>query len=412
MVNYGLCGKSLKHSYSEIIHNLLGNNDYKLINLTEEEFTDFIKSKKFKGVNVTIPYKTIALSLCDNVTPEAARIGSVNTVVNKNGVLYGYNTDYFGFKYMLGKANISICGKKVMILGTGGTSLTARHVVDDLGASEIVIVSRNGDVNYENIYNHYNAEIIINTTPVGMFPNNGETLVDLKCFTKLQAVVDVIYNPLKTRLISDASELGIANVSGLSMLVAQAVMAHELFFDKSFDNKNSIIEDILAKCTARVCNIVLVGMPGCGKTSIGKLLAEKTGMKFYDADLYLEEKINRKISHIIENDGEEAFRCMETDVLAELTKISGCIIATGGGAVLKSINRYLIQQNSICFYIIRDIDKLATSDRPLSKGGTDRLKELFKIRSPLYEQVCDYKIHTNENVKECAERIYNMIYGG
>lgn len=412
MIKYGLCGKSLKHSYSEIIHNLMGNNEYQLINLTHEEFIDFMKAKDFKAVNVTIPYKTDALENCDIVAPEALKIGSVNTVVNKNGTLYGYNTDYFGFKYMLDKAGIDVSGKKALILGTGGTSLTARHVLTDFGASEVIIVSRSGEVNYENVYSHSDAELIVNTTPVGMYPNNGETLLDLGKFTNLKAAVDVIYNPLKTKFISDAEKLGVATVSGLSMLVAQAVMAHEYFFDMKFDDRTAFIENILAKCTAKVCNIVLVGMPGSGKTTVGKKLAQKTGMTFYDSDIYLEEKVGRKIPDIIENDGEESFRDMETECLTELTKISGCIIATGGGAVLREQNRYLIRQNGICFYIKRDIEKLSTKGRPLSQGGKERLYQLYEVRNPIYEDVSDYAVETHENTERCTDEIYDIIYGG
>lgn len=412
MTKYGLLGKTLKHSYSKIIHKLLGNDDYTLINLTSEEFDDFMRKREFSAVNVTIPYKTDALRACDVVSPEAEKIGSVNTVVNKNGVLYGYNTDYFGFKYMLDKAKISVSGKKAMILGTGGTSLTARHVLSDLGASEIVIVSRHGDVNYDNLYDHADCEIIVNTTPVGMFPNNGESLVDLARFPRLLAVADVIYNPLKTKLVADAEACGISAVSGLSMLVAQAVKADELFFSKTCDDAGNVIEDVLAKCTATVCNVVLVGMPGSGKTTVGKLLAEKTGMTFYDSDVYLEEKSGRKIPEMIANDGEEAFRNAETAVLEELTKLSGCIIATGGGAVKRECNRRLIRQNGICVYIRRELDKLATDGRPLSAGGKDRLAELYRERNPIYSSVCDFALDTEENPEKCAEKIHEKLFGG
>ena len=412
MIKYGLCGKSLKHSYSEIIHNLLGNNEYQLINLTHEEFISFMHSKDFTAVNVTIPYKTDALENCDTVSDEAKKIGSVNTVINKNGILYGYNTDYFGFRYMLERAGISVSGKKALILGTGGTSLTARQVLNDLGASEIIIVSRSGDVNYDNVYIHNDAEIIVNTTPVGMYPNNGEALLDLTKFPKLCGAVDVIYNPLKTKFLSDAEKLGVPTANGLSMLAAQAVMAHELFFDKIIDNRTSVIEDVISKCTSKVCNIVLLGMPGSGKTTVGKILSEITRLPFFDADIFLEEKYGRKIPDIIENEGENTFRDMETSVLSELTKNPGCIIATGGGAVLREENRSLIKQNGICFYIKRDTDKLATAGRPLSKGGIEKLNELYTERNPVYESVSDYEISINENPKECAKHINNLIFGG
>ena len=261
MVKYGLCGKTLRHSYSAIIHGLLGNNEYSLINMTEQEFYEFMKKREFSAVNVTIPYKTDALKCCDEVSDEALKIGSVNTVINKDGRLYGYNTDCFGFKYMLDGAGIDVTDKKVLIFGTGGTSLTARRVVAYCGARETVIVSRSGEVNYENVYSHSDADILINTTPVGMFPDNGKSLIDVSRFHNLSGVADVIYNPLRTRLISDAAKAGIPAVSGLSMLTAQAVKAHELFFSIRFDNMDETIEKILAECTSSVCNIILVGMP-------------------------------------------------------------------------------------------------------------------------------------------------------
>lgn len=406
---YGLCGSSLKHSYSEIIHNLLGNMQYKLINLTEEEFVCFMKEKKFGAVNVTIPYKILAATLCDYVSDDAKKIGCVNTVVNKNGMLYGYNTDCFGFRYMLERANINPSGKKVLVLGSGGTSLTARCVLEDMGAEEIINVSRTGPVNYENIYNKQ-AQIIINTTPVGMYPNNSKSLINPEKFPLLEACADVIYNPLKTKFISDAEGLGVCCTNGLSMLVAQAVKAHELFFDKEFDDCYNVIDCVLTKLVSKVGNIVLVGMPGSGKTTVGKLLAEKTGMDFYDSDEYIEDRSGRKIPDIINSEGEAAFRKMETESLEDLTKLSGCIIATGGGVVLKEYNRFLLKQNGKCVYIKRDIEKLATTGRPLSQGGGEKLRKLYKERKCLYEGLADFSVELAENSKQCAEKIMNFIF--
>ncbi len=405
MSSYGLCGKTLKHSYSAIIHNLLGNTDYTLLNMTKDEFYAFMQKREFRGVNVTIPYKTDALAACDEVSPEAAKIGSVNTVIRRGGRLYGYNTDYFGFSYMLDSAGIDVSGKKALILGTGGTSLTARHVLADRKAARISLVSRTGALNYENVYEQNDAEIIVNTTPVGMFPNNGETVVDLRRFPKFCGAVDVIYNPLRTKFISDALALGIPAVSGLSMLVAQAVAAHELFFEKQFADRASVIEDVLKKCTARVCNLVLVGMPGCGKTTVGKKISERTGLPFYDADDVFTEHFGTTPAEVICNKGEAEFRGMETQILAELTKRSGCIIATGGGAVKREENRTLMKQNGYVAYIERAVEKLATNGRPLSYGGTETLKKLFDERDALYKAVADKCFPTEEDPDRCAEKI-------
>ena len=405
MSSFGLCGKTLKHSYSEIIHNLLGDHDYKLLNMSKEEFYDFMKKREFCGVNVTIPYKTDALAACDSVSPEAAKIGSVNTVINRNGRLYGYNTDYFGFSYMLDSAGIDVIGKKALVLGTGGTSLTARHVLADRQAAEVLIVSRTGEINYQNIYEHTDAEIIVNTTPVGMFPNNGESPVELNRFPALCGAVDVIYNPLRTGFISQALSLGIPAVSGLSMLVAQAVAAHEYFFDKPFENRDAVIREILAKCTARVCNLVLVGMPGSGKTTVGKKISDITGLPFYDADDIFTETFGKTPEQVICESGEDIFRGMETEVLRDLTKRSGCIIATGGGAVKRAENRVLMKQNGYVAYIERDVEKLATDGRPLSAGGAERLKKLFDERDGLYRSVADRCFPVAENPDKCAEEI-------
>ncbi len=405
MSSYGLCGKTLKHSYSAIIHNLLGNTDYTLLNMTKDEFYAFMQKREFRGVNVTIPYKTDALAACDEVSPEAAQIGSVNTVIRRGGRLYGYNTDYFGFSYMLDSAGIDVSGKKALILGTGGTSLTARHVLADRKAARISLVSRTGALNYENVYEQNDAEIIVNTTPVGMFPNNGESVVDLRRFPKLCGAVDVIYNPLRTKFISDALALGIPAVSGLSMLVAQAVAAHELFFEKQFADRASVIEDVLKKCTAHLCNLVLVGMPGCGKTTVGKKISERTGLPFYDADDVFTEHFGTTPAEVICNKGEAEFRGMETRILAELTKRSGCIIATGGGAVKREENRTLMKQNGYVAYIERAVEKLATNGRPLSSGGTETLKKLFDERDALYKAVADKCFPTEEDPDRCAEKI-------
>lgn len=413
MEQYGLCGERLSHSYSEIIHKMLGNDAYRLLSMTRDEFAQRMKQRAFCAVNVTIPYKTDAFALCDEVSPEAKSIGSVNTVVNRGGRLYGYNTDIFGFKYMLSRAGIEVAGKKVIVLGTGGTSLTARAACRMLSAREIVTVSRSGreGVDYQSLYDGRcaDAEILINTTPVGMYPDNGKTPVDLspRFFPALEGVADVIYNPARTRLLFDAQARMLRTAGGLSMLVAQAVEADRLFFDKPVDEekRNAAIERILASIEASVRNIVLVGMPGCGKSTVGRLLAERLCRPFIDADDYFTEKFGRTPEQVIRADGEARFRDLETASLADVTKKSSVVIACGGGAVIRPENRELIRQNGVCIYLTRDLDRLATEGRPLSAGGRERLAALFEARDPLYRAAADAVVPLNEDAASCADAI-------
>ena len=406
MIQYGLCGRTLRHSYSKIIHEYLGNSDYRLLSLEKDELYELFEAKCFKALNVTIPYKQDALSLCDIVSDEAKMIGSVNTVVNKNGTLYGYNTDYFGFVYMLKRAAISLKDKKVVILGSGGTSLTAQAVCHGEGAREYVVVSRKGENNYENISLHSDADVLINTTPVGMYPDNGRSPVDLSVFTDLSGVVDVIYNPNKTALVLEAQKRNIPSTTGLPMLVAQAVRAHEYFFDVKLSD--AVIDDIYYKCLMKTLNVVFVGMPGCGKTSVGKAYASLTGRSFLDTDIFVEQQ-GMPIPEIFEKYGEENFRDKETAAIKMLTAMSEKVIATGGGAVKRNENIEMMKQNGVVVYLKRDLDKLSTDGRPLSQGGEEKIKQLYNERHTLYENAADVVIETHEDVDECAKRLYNMI---
>ncbi|MBP3580285.1 MAG: shikimate dehydrogenase [Clostridia bacterium] len=406
MIQYGLCGRTLKHSYSKIIHELLGNEQYNLYSLEKDEFYELMESKGFKALNVTIPYKTDAYNLCDVVSEEAKNIGSVNTVVNKDGKLYGYNTDYAGFVYMLKRAKIDIKGKKVLIFGSGGTSLTARAVCKAEGARQCIVVSRKGQVNYDNVYLHSDAEIIINTTPVGMYPDNGRKIIELSKFPDLTGVVDVIYNPLKTALVLEAQKRGLPCTTGLSMLVAQAVRAHEYFFDVKIED--CVIEDVLVKCMKKILNVVFVGMPGCGKTSVGKEYARITGRSFLDTDVFVEQ-CGMSIPEIFEKYSEEYFRDKETQAIEMLCALSEKVIATGGGAVKREKNIELIKQNGIVVYLKRELEKLSTDCRPLSAGGYDKILELYEQRHEIYENAADIIIETHEDVAECAQRLYRMI---
>ncbi len=406
MIQYGLCGRTLKHSYSKIIHELLGNENYNLYSLEKDEFYELMEGRSFKALNVTIPYKTDAYNLCDVVSDKAKSIGSVNTVVNKDGKLYGYNTDYEGFVYMLKRAKIDIKDKKVLILGSGGTSLTARAVCKGEGAKEFLVVSRKGEVNYDNISLHSDADIIINTTPVGMYPDNGRTPVDISLFNNLCGVVDVIYNPIKTALVLEAEKRSIPSTTGLPMLVAQAVRAHEYFFDTKVDD--SVIEDVLAKCMMKILNVIFIGMPGCGKTSIGSEYAKMTGRSFLDTDVFVEQ-CGMTIPDIFEKYGEEYFRDKETQAIEMLSALSEKVIATGGGAVKRERNVALMKQNGVVVYLKRELDKLSTDGRPLSAGGKERIMQLYEERHEIYENAADVIIETHEDVKECAVRLKTMI---
>ncbi len=402
MITYGLCGHSLKHSYSKIIHNTLGNKQYELINLARDEFYELMESRAFYAVNVTIPYKKDAYNACSYLSDEAKNIGSVNTVVNRDGVLCGYNTDFSGFVYMLERARIDITDKNVIILGTGGTSLTAQAVCRAKGVRTLNVVSRTGVVNYENVYDLADTQIVINTTPVGMYPDNGRTPVDISRFPKLSGVVDVIYNPLKTKILSDAQNLGIPYTGGLPMLVYQAARAHELFFDVQLDDK--VVDRVLSVCLEQCANVVLVGMPGCGKTSIGKAVSNELSRIFLDTDSFVEQA-GLTIPEIFEKYGEGGFRERETEAIKMLCSLSGRVIATGGGAVLSENNRTLMHQNGFVVYIRRKLENLATDGRPLSSGGLEKVKKLYDERHEIYESTADIIVDTNENVDECARMI-------
>jgi shikimate dehydrogenase len=401
-MKYGLIGKTLSHSYSKIIHGFFGNSEYELLELPPDRVEDFLRTPDFLGINVTIPYKETVMAHC--VPDEhAKKIGCVNTIINKNGTLYGYNTDYFGFSYMAFLAGISFHGKKVVILGSGGTSKTALAVTRDCGASKIVVVSRNGESNYGNIEKHADCEVLVNTTPVGMFPDNGKTPVSLKTFSKLSAVIDVIYNPLRTKFLLEAKKLGIRTANGLFMLTAQALKAHNLFFGNETDTQEDFlsIEEALSKTERRFSNIVLIGMPGCGKTTIGSELARVYGKDFVDTDELIEAQMGREIPDIIREDGEMSFRELESAVIAEAAAKTNQVIATGGGSVLAEENRDALAQNGIVVFLERPLDRLATDGRPLSVD----LGALYQRRLPFYQSFSQYKIMLGDDLADNVRRI-------
>lgn len=402
---YGLLGEHLPHSFSPQIHLALGNHDYNLFEVAPENLEAFMKEHKFKGINVTIPYKKAVIPYLDVVSPEAQKIGAVNTITVRDGKLYGDNTDYFGFVYMLEKSGISVKGKKTVVLGGGGASATVQAVLHDFGAKEVIVVDLNTENNYQNLYLHYDGEIIVNTTPVGMYPNNLKSLVNLDDFKNLSGVLDVVYNPLKTKLILDAEERNIPCSAGLSMLVAQAKKAHEIFFDTKIETSVcEKIENILKK---QMCNIVLIGMAGCGKSTIGKVLAEKLNKELVDTDQMIENVENMPIPEIIEKFGEVHFRNCENAAVILAGREKECIIATGGGVVTRVENYNPLKQNGIIVFINRDADLLPTNGRPLSQ--MHGVKALYEKRMPLYRQFADVEVDGNGTVEEVADRIIKEI---
>lgn len=404
---YGLLGRKLGHSLSPEIHSLLCDYEYKLYPTEPEELDGFFSDTSLKGYNVTIPYKIEAFNRCDERSETAEKVGSVNTVIRgSDGTLYGDNTDYFGFSCMAEKCGCDFSGKKVLILGNGGASLTVRHVAADNGAREIVVVSRTGEDNYSNISRHYDADIIVNTTPVGMYPNNGERLIDLSKFTKCKKVLDLIYNPARTVFLLDAEKLGIDCINGLYMLVAQALRAAEIFTGKEIPL--SEIDRIYDVIIGRQKNLVLVGMPGCGKSTCASLLCEKTGRECVDTDSMVVEASGEKIPDIFAKYGENEFRNRETEAVKSVGKGAGKIIATGGGAILREENRIALKENSTVIFLKAPINNLATDGRPLSKDA-EALAKMHEIRLPLYLETADYTVEVDPDPEITVRRILECV---
>lgn len=403
---YGLLGRTLRHSYSPQIHALLGDYEYRLFEVEPQDLEAFLKKREFGGINVTIPYKKDVLPYLSGISDNAKRIGAVNTIIVKeDGGLYGDNTDYDGFLCLVQKSGFQVKGKKALVLGTGGASLPISAVLSDLGAREVVFISRSGENNYQNLSRHADADLIVNTTPVGMYPNNLKAPLSLSEFPKLSGVLDIVYNPQKTKLILDAERLGIPAYSGLLMLVAQGKRAAELFL--GHDIPDSETDRIFKKLSTEMQNIVLVGMPGCGKTTVGKALAEQLNRPFFDADEEILKRTGKSAEAWIEACGEAVFRQKETEVLESLCKQSGTVIATGGGAVTVPENADILRQNSIVFFINRDISALPVEGRPLSKATA--LSEMYEVRLPMYRSVCDYEIAADGSVEAVVRRILEEL---
>ncbi len=406
---FGLLGRKLGHSLSPQIHERLGNYKYDLICKEPEELDEFFSDKSFKGYNVTIPYKVDAYNHCDELSERAKKIGSVNTCIRRaDGTLYGDNTDYFGFSYMAKKAGASFKNKKVLILGDGGASLTVQIVSCDEGAKEVSVVSRKTENNYENIHKHYDdTDIIVNTTPVGMYPNNGERLIDLSKFTKCECVLDLIYNPLKTSLLLQAEDLGLKFANGLVMLVAQAVKSAEQFIGEKIDE--SKIDEVYNSLLKDRQNIVFIGMPGSGKSTIGKMLSTKLHKDFVDTDDMIVKKEARTIPDIFSLDGEEYFRRVESECVKEAGKRMGLVIATGGGAILKEENRSAMRENSVIIFLDRDIISLSTEGRPLS-SSEEKLKAMHEKRYPIYKKLADFTVKTNDNANITLSEVEKCVF--
>ncbi len=408
-MQYGLLGETLSHSFSPRIHARLGTYEYVLRSLPPEKLDDFLKKKDFRGLNVTIPYKKAVLPYCDELSQTAREIGSVNTLVHRpDGSLLGDNTDLYGFLYMANRTGIKLSGKKVLILGSGGTSLTAQVAARQEHAREIVVVSRKGPVTYEMLDDHRDAECIINTTPVGMFPHTGKKLIDPADFHACQGILDVVYNPLRTALLLSAREKGIPYAGGLSMLVAQAKRSSELFPGLPIQEQK--IEEILAELLLSLTNIVLIGMPGCGKTALGKRLADRLGREHIDVDTRVLQKTGLSADAMIRQQGEPAFRRLETQIITEIGKQTGKVISTGGGSILAEDNYAPLAQNGILFFLERDLNRLPTEGRPLSAGGRETLRRLYQTRLPLYRRFADFRIDNNVSAKQATDAILEVFH--
>lgn len=408
MKKYGCIGKKLTHSFSKEIHARLADYKYELIELTENEIQPFFENKDFEAINVTIPYKQTVIPYLDSVSDIAKRIGAVNTIVNKNGKLYGYNTDYYGMKALIERVGLDLSNKKVLVLGTGGTSKTARVVAKDMGAKSVLTVSRSKSADYitydEAVNDHSDAQIIINTTPSGMYPDCDSKPIDVANFTELEGIIDAVYNPLCTNLVLDARERGIKAEGGLYMLVMQAVVAVEKFLDTKISKE--VANDVFASVFLSKENIVLTGMPSSGKSTVGKLINIE-GYELIDTDEEIEKRCGCTIKELIAAKGEKYFRDIESEVIRDVSSQSCRIISTGGGVVLRAENVRALKRNGKIFFIDANLSRLtATADRPLSDTA-EKLKSLYNERMNIYRSTANVIVPDMETAQDEAEYIFN-----
>lgn len=403
----GLLGRKLGHSYSPQIHAHLGNYSYELFEKEPDQIEDFLKNSDFTAINVTIPYKKDVIPYCTELSETARRIGAVNTIVRRpDGSLVGHNTDYFGFISTVKRTGLKPVDKKVLVIGSGGVSKPAIAALEEMGAHAVVIAHR--DNTPENLANHRDAAILVNASPVGMYPNVGTSPVDLDLFPSLEGVLELIFNPARTQLMLEAEQRGLVTEGGLWMLVAQAKEASEWFTGTTISN--SVIAPIYQQLRKQMENIILIGMPGSGKSTVGQLLAQQLGHRFVDADTEIVATAGMTIPEIFAQSGEEGFRTIETQVLSELGKQSGLVIATGGGCVTQERNYPLLHQNGTIFCLTRDLEKLPTHGRPLSQKGS--LEEMYHIRKPMYERFADYTVDNNASPEQCAAQIRDYLAQG
>ena len=402
-MKFGLLGRTLGHSFSPRLHNALGNTNYELFEREPSQLQEFFANPELQGINITFPYKVNALEACDVVDPRAERIGCVNTMVRKDGKWHGYNTDYDGFVFTLKHAGIDVSGKECIILGDGASSATVHVALEDLGAKSITHLSRKTAPLYTDAPNYYEtAQIIINCTPIGMYPHNPASLIDIMQFSKLEGVVDLIYNPRRTILLLQAEMMDVPHCDGLPFLVAQGVEAANHFQGESFGTKE--IEQILRDMRREKENIILIGMPGVGKTTVGKAIGKKMGRTCIDVDQELAKEIGN-ISKYITEQGEVAFREKEAEMIAKLGTQTGIVISTGGGCVTVPKNFAHLRQNGRIYQLTQPVEKLSTSGRVLSGGGIERLRELEETRTPMYESFAQCIVEHNRNAPETVAAI-------